>query len=895
MELNPGLRLKVASQNFDLSTAAVLPRRGTVYSRFRGSVMVSLVAVAALFSGVPKGLAAPVGGVVPANSGTVTIKVKGGDTTVTQTSSRAVIEWSSFNVGASESVTFAVPNNGATLNRVSGLSTISGTVTSNGALYFVSPNGMIFEATSRVSVNSLIVTTADIANANFMAATNSFNSSALNFNRPSSVSSSKITLNGQISTADFGNVVVFGPMVQNSGTISAPRGSVSLSNYGAASLTWQSNGAVIPSKLLKVSELPSVTPVVGGAAKPSDRLLSYVVHDGSISAIGGRVSLTVAVPTTSKGLVDTNSSVFLNSSGTIDASDLLAANTVYAGRVSIQSSANSGTMLISGGTLSAGSGGLLISGNLVNILSTQISATSLSTMDAQGVLTSKDATVSILGMTVTMNGAQISARSRVEGNAHLITGAKSGNATINIIGDDLNFYGNSFDARSEVAITSARMNRLTSGNSLISITGSTIAVSYNSLTTSSTITAQGIGQFYDPRNYQFTSGNSTIAYASNVLSYTSNFYTSSADFITSSSAEVVPSTPASTGLRLGIGQVLHNLNPFVEEPIVIITDEPVIDSFVVSEPTDSVPQAGDGAVNKPTFLSPIVIVHTSVQVLIVSVDGVRTINSNSGIKFESNSSIGMNQPKNSNQTGGNSWLISGENNLSFILQIGGLKSGLGILTPTLKIYPGASGTKYGNAANLQKVALMQQGLVFSDDDQSDGEEGAQQNLLDRLADAYARHFGKTNRPVPLLDPDKVQPGLGFGGTDGVMGYDPNPSINLDFGRGLNQSFPFDEIKLIVPMIPMQSLRLIANPPLDGAAPSQPSNRFYNEQIIEPKMLQPVIQPEVLKLQEIRLETKEIDQSPQDIPSLKFVSQPVPISPNPWLLSSLQQPTTRFES
>ena len=879
-----------------LSAAPVMPIRGSAYSRFRGSVMVSLVAVAALFAGVPKVLAAPVGGIIPPNGGTVTIKVNGGDTTVTQTSSRAVIDWNSFNVGATESVTFTVPNNGATLNRVSGLSTISGTVTSNGALYFVSPNGMVFEATSKVSVNSLVVSTADISNANFMASTNNLNSPALNFNRPSTSLNTRINLKGEIATADFGNVVVFGPVVENSGTITAPRGSVSLSNYGAASLTWQSNSAVIPSNIMRVSQLPSTSPPVGGVSSPNETLASYILQDGSISAIGGRVSLTVAIPTRSNGALETNCTVFLNSTGTIDASDLLDGNIVYAGRVSIQSSANWGNMFINGGSLSAGSGGLLISGNSVTILSTQISVTSLAGMDAQGALTSKDASVSILGMSVSMNGAQISARSQIEGNSHLITGAKSGNATINIIGDNLYFYGNSFDTNSEVAITSARMNRLTSGNSLISLTGSYLTVSYNNLTTNSRVSAHGIGQFYNPRNYQFTTGNSTIAYASNVLSYTSNFYTNSADFITSSSAEGVTNAQPNTGLKLGTVQVLYNLNPFVEEPIVSSATEPVIDSSDLSEPTATAPKVEDGEVITATFLLPIQVVHSSVQVSTVSVDGVRTINSNSGIKFENNSSMGFNQPKNSKPAGGTSWLISGENNLSFTLQIGVVKSGLGTLTPSLKILTGASGIKYGNAENLQKVALAQQGLVFSDDDQSDGDDRAQQRLLNRLADAYARHFGKSsNRPVPLLDPDKAQPGLGFGGTDGVMGHDPNPSINLDFGRGLNHSFMADEIKLIVPIIPMNSARSFAKPPSDVAAPPQPSNPLYNGQILAPKLLQPVIQPEVLKLREIRLETKEIDQSPQGIPSLKLVSRPVPVSPNPWLLSSLPLPMPRIKS
>ncbi|MCX8501036.1 MAG: filamentous hemagglutinin N-terminal domain-containing protein, partial [Alphaproteobacteria bacterium] len=114
--------------------------------------------------------AAPVGGIVA--SGSATISVSGSTTTITQTTDRAAIDWTSFNLSAAETANFTVPaSSSATLNRITGggVSTISGTVTSNGAVYFVNPNGMVFDATSRVSANGFIASTAGISNDDFIA------------------------------------------------------------------------------------------------------------------------------------------------------------------------------------------------------------------------------------------------------------------------------------------------------------------------------------------------------------------------------------------------------------------------------------------------------------------------------------------------------------------------------------------------------------------------------------------------------------------------------------------------------------------------------------------------------------------------------------------------------
>ncbi|MDI9408250.1 MAG: filamentous hemagglutinin N-terminal domain-containing protein, partial [Candidatus Pacebacteria bacterium] len=128
---------------------------------------VSLAAIMVVKS-VPL-LAAPVGGTVEA--GTAEIGFDGQATTVLQSSDRAVISWQSFNLAANESVNFVQPAaTSATLNRIldSGVSQIAGTIHANGTVYFTNPNGLVFDATSRVTANGFIASTVAPSAAAFM-------------------------------------------------------------------------------------------------------------------------------------------------------------------------------------------------------------------------------------------------------------------------------------------------------------------------------------------------------------------------------------------------------------------------------------------------------------------------------------------------------------------------------------------------------------------------------------------------------------------------------------------------------------------------------------------------------------------------------------------------------
>ena len=120
-------------------------------------------------------LAAPQGGMVVA--GHAEIKQNGNVTQIDQSTQRAAINWQSFNVAGHEIVNFTVPNHGATLNRVVGLdpSRIDGTIQSNGTVYLINPNGMVFSSGSKVTAQNFVASTAVISPEDFMAGRGNFN------------------------------------------------------------------------------------------------------------------------------------------------------------------------------------------------------------------------------------------------------------------------------------------------------------------------------------------------------------------------------------------------------------------------------------------------------------------------------------------------------------------------------------------------------------------------------------------------------------------------------------------------------------------------------------------------------------------------------------------------
>lgn len=84
----------------------------------------------------------------------------------------AIIHWDSFSVGAGKTVRFdQLTANSAVLNRVKGgrASEIFGTLQSNGRVFLINPNGILFGRGSRVDTAGLVASTLDISDEDFLA------------------------------------------------------------------------------------------------------------------------------------------------------------------------------------------------------------------------------------------------------------------------------------------------------------------------------------------------------------------------------------------------------------------------------------------------------------------------------------------------------------------------------------------------------------------------------------------------------------------------------------------------------------------------------------------------------------------------------------------------------
>ncbi|MGJ4942740.1 beta strand repeat-containing protein [Bradyrhizobium sp. HKCCYLS1011] len=206
----------------------------TAHDRRSPACSATMTAIAALLIGQRAALAAPLGGSVV--EGSAGISQSGSVTNVNQSTNKAIINWQSFSVGASETVNFNQPGaSSVTLNRVIGneTSVISGALNANGQVFIVNSAGVLFGKNAQVNVGGLVASTLDISNANFMAGNYTFSG-----NSPASVVNQ-----GRIHAHGGGYVALLGNTVSNDGVISARLGTVAMAagsqinlNFGGNSL-----------------------------------------------------------------------------------------------------------------------------------------------------------------------------------------------------------------------------------------------------------------------------------------------------------------------------------------------------------------------------------------------------------------------------------------------------------------------------------------------------------------------------------------------------------------------------------------------------------------------------------------------------------------------------------
>ncbi|NJS36048.1 MAG: filamentous hemagglutinin N-terminal domain-containing protein [Brachymonas sp.] len=209
----------------------------------------------------------PTGGSVASGNamiGSAAIAANGRNTlSISQTSTAAILNWNSFNVGSNGTVSFSQPSNGVTLNRVNSNqgSEIYGQINATGQVFLVNPAGILFAPGAQVNVGGLVASTLEITDQNFLLGSQTgnyqFNSTLRSIDAGQSpnllqnqanltVKPGEVINQGTLTAAQGGTIALLGQTVRNEGVIAARLGSVALAAGQDITLQFQGN------RLLKV-------------------------------------------------------------------------------------------------------------------------------------------------------------------------------------------------------------------------------------------------------------------------------------------------------------------------------------------------------------------------------------------------------------------------------------------------------------------------------------------------------------------------------------------------------------------------------------------------------------------------------------------------------------------
>lgn len=296
------------------------------------STMLALLSMSAQASDLPTG----------ANTvfGQNTITQSGNTLNINQQTQNTIVNWDSFGIASGHTVNVNQPAGGSALYRVMGNSgtEIFGALNATGKIFLINPNGVLFGQGSEVNVGSLVASSLNIKDEDYLSGNFKFNAGPV---------SGSVENHGAIKVADEGFVVLMGPSVSNTGSIIANKGSVSLASGNEAYLDFFGNGLV-------------KTRIKGDAATAS------VINAGSIHADGGYVSLSTSARASA-----------INVSGIIEADSLVERN----GVIRLEGGDNA-QVSVSGQLLARGNNGL--SGGDIQVTGEQVALFNGSIIDASG-------------------------------------------------------------------------------------------------------------------------------------------------------------------------------------------------------------------------------------------------------------------------------------------------------------------------------------------------------------------------------------------------------------------------------------------------------------------------------------------------------------------------------
>jgi filamentous hemagglutinin family protein len=273
-------------------------------------------------------------------AGDLTVKdISATHTQYIHTANVNIVDFYKFGVMKGHQLDVVMPDAGRALYRVIGnsRSEINGTLNSNGSLFLVNQNGILFGKGAEVNVGNIVASTLNISNEAFLQG---------NFKFTAENMAGNIENRGVIKAQGEGYIVMLGKKVVNSGTLVASRGSVVLASAKEAVLDFYGNGLVRAN-------------LTGQAAE------GLVKNSGLIQANGGLVQMA------------TNArSAAINISGIVEANQLVERD----GVIRLEGGDNS-KVEVSGQLIAQGQG---TTGGTIEVTGEQVALMKGALLDASG-------------------------------------------------------------------------------------------------------------------------------------------------------------------------------------------------------------------------------------------------------------------------------------------------------------------------------------------------------------------------------------------------------------------------------------------------------------------------------------------------------------------------------
>ncbi len=342
--------------------------------------------------------------------------------TVTSASDRAIVNYDSFSIAAQETVRIAQPGaNSCMLNRVVGgdPSHIFGQLSSNGQVWLVNPNGVLFGPGSRVDVAGLVASTLNIADADFLKGNNKFFGQG---------AGSYVVNQGSLTAQPGGYILLLAQAVLNEGLITAELGTVGLAAGEAVTVALDDLSAISVAV-----EAPVSAEVIG---PDGTKMAAAVNNSGTITANGGKVILTARVlndvfdqAINNSGIVEAGR--LANSDGVVElvaeGAEIVNSGDISASRVVVSSPlvkvTNKGNVLAQGSVDYADGGRIII--EAASLLQQGLLSVSAAELGTAG-----DISISCSGSVVFDEGSVTEARALgIVGNGGRITVNSTGGST----------------------------------------------------------------------------------------------------------------------------------------------------------------------------------------------------------------------------------------------------------------------------------------------------------------------------------------------------------------------------------------------------------------------------------------------------------------------------------